>query len=99
VVTLKVPRIVTVVVHGPGNVHGDGTGDDNSIKVILDIQMAGATAPGAKLAVYFTEFTEQGWVDVMAAIVTDTANKTSVVSCSYGNPETASWAFFSGSIG
>jgi len=90
VVKVKVPKIVNVVVHGPGNVPGDGTGDDSSDEIMLDIQMAGATAPGAKLAVYFTEFTEQGWVDVMAAIVTDTANKPSVVSCSYGNAETTS---------
>jgi kumamolisin len=90
VVKVKAPQIVDVVVHGPGNVPGDGTGDDSSDEIMLDIQVVGATAPGAKLVVYFTEFTEQGWVDAIAAVITDTANKPSVLSCSYGNAETSS---------
>jgi kumamolisin len=53
----------------------------------LDLCVVGSLAPKAKIAVYFTEFTEQGWVDAISAAVTDTANDPSVISISYGNPE------------
>jgi len=89
-VKVKVPEIVNVVVHGPGNVPGNGKGDDSTGEIMLDVQVAGATAPGAKLVVYFTEFTEQGWVDVISTVVNDTTNNPSVLSCSYGNAETSS---------
>ncbi|GAA1949284.1 S53 family peptidase [Kitasatospora viridis] len=86
-----VPQITDVLVHGPGNDPGrdDGQGDpnDSTAEIMLDLQVVGALAPGARIVVYFTEFTEQGWVDAINAIVTDTANRPDIVSCSYGNPE------------
>jgi kumamolisin len=88
VLHLQVPQIVDVVVHGPGNVPGDESSDEDiSGEVMLDIQVAGSCAPGARLAIYFTEFTEQGWVDAVVSAVTDQVNKLSVLSISYGNPE------------
>jgi kumamolisin len=88
VLGIPMPQITTVVVHGPGNVPGDGTQDtDATGEVLLDIQVAGGVAPGAKLVMYFTEFTEQGWVDAVMAASTDTDNKPSIFSISYGNPE------------
>jgi kumamolisin len=82
------PNITDVVVHGPGNQPGDGS-DPNDVtsEVYLDLCLVGALAPGAKIAVYFTEFTEQGWVDAITHAVADTANNPSVISISYGNPE------------
>ncbi len=88
--TLKLspPDIADVVVHGPGNSPGDGSDQtDATDEVLLDICVAGALAPKAKLVMYFTEFTEQGWVDAVTAAVTATQNKPTVISCSYGNPE------------
>jgi kumamolisin len=90
VLGLRAPQITDVVVHGPGNTPGDGTAEtDVTTEVLLDIQVAGGVAPGAKLAVFFSEFTEQGWVDAIMAAVTDTQNNPSVISISYGNPEDA----------
>ena len=90
VVKVKVPEIVNVVVHGPGNTPGDGRNpNDSTGEILLDIQTAGSLAPGAKLVIYFTEFTEQGWVDAISTIVNDTTHNPSVVSISYGNAETA----------
>ena len=87
---LAVPEIVDVVVHGPGNQPGNGTDPtDVTGEVLLDIQVAGACAPGAKLVIYFTEFTERGWVDAIMAAATDTQNNPTVLSISYGNPEDA----------
>jgi len=87
---LAVPEIADVVVHGPGNVPGDGT-DPNDVteEVLLDIQVAGGCAPRARLVVYFTEFTEQGWVDAIVTAATDEQHNPSVISISYGNPEDA----------
>jgi kumamolisin len=85
---LNPPEIVDKVVHGPGNVPGDESSDtDVSGEVMLDIQVAGSCAPGARLVMYFTEFTEQGWVDAITSAVTDDENQPSIISISYGNPE------------
>ncbi|WP_051969408.1 S53 family peptidase [Kitasatospora azatica] len=91
VLHLPMPQISNVVVHGPGNDPGrdDRLADrmDSTGEIMLDLQVVGALAPGAKIVVYFSEFTEQGWVDVLNAIVTDTTNRPSIISDSYGNPE------------
>lgn len=84
---LAAPNITDVVVHGPGNKPGDGTqANDVTGEVLLDICMAAGIAPKAKFVMYFTEFTEQGWVDCITSAVTAT-NSPSVISISYGNPE------------
>ena len=83
-----VPAITDVVVHGPGNQPGPGTDQDDSTgEVLLDVCVAASLAPKAKFVMYFTEFTEQGWVDALTTAVTDTRNRPNVISCSYGNPE------------
>jgi kumamolisin len=82
------PELIDVVVQGPGNQPGDGSNQlDVSGEVYLDLCVVGSLAPKAKIAVYFTEFTEQGWVDAINEAVTDAANDPSVISISYGNPE------------
>ena len=84
---LPPPSITDVVVHGPGNLPGPGTDPtDATGEVLLDICMAAGVAPKAKFVMYFTEFTEQGWVDCITSAVT-AANPPSVISISYGNPE------------
>ena len=89
VLRMEMPEIVDVVVHGPGNKPDPQTPGDSSGEVMLDVQVAGSCAPGAKLVLYFTEFTEQGWVDAVTAAVHDTQNNPSILSISYGNPEDA----------
>jgi len=91
---IPTPAITDVVVSGIGNDPGDDgpLGDqsgDTSSEIMLDVQIIGSVAPGARIVVYFTEFTERGWVDAIYAAVTDTANNPSVISVSYGNPEDA----------
>jgi len=84
---LPAPSLTDVVVHGPGNQPGPGTDpSDATGEVLLDICMAAGIAPKAKFFMYFTEFTEQGWVDGITSAVTAT-NAPSVISISYGNPE------------
>jgi kumamolisin len=84
----KSPFLSDVVVHGSGNEPGDGTDPmDATSEVLLDICMAAAVAPKARFVVYFTEFTEQGWVDAITAAVAAKEGAPSVISISYGNPE------------
>jgi kumamolisin len=88
VLKMKVPELTDVVIMGPGNDPGDGSSPyDVSTEVYLDLCIVGSLAPGATIAVYFTEFTEQGWVDAISQAATDTSTDPSVLSISYGNPE------------
>jgi kumamolisin len=88
VLKMTPPSITNVIVHGPGNQPGDGSQQtDATGEVLLDVCTAGALAPKAKFFMYFTEFTEQGWVDCLTSVVTATPNPPSVISISYGNPE------------
>jgi kumamolisin len=83
-VNLPAPSVTAISVDGQPNAPG---GDDYTIETLLDIDVAGSAAPGAKLAVYFAPWTEQGWVDVVTTAIHDTTNKPSVISISYGWPE------------
>ncbi|WP_063899694.1 protease pro-enzyme activation domain-containing protein [Burkholderia ubonensis] len=83
---LTLPSISTVVVQGPGNKPDPSDPNDVSGEIMLDLTMIGSLAPGAKIVVYFSEFTEQGWVNVMNRIVQDQGP--TIISCSYGNAET-----------
>jgi len=55
--------------------------------VTLDIEVAGAVAPGARFVVYFAPNTDQGFIDAVSTAVHDSTNKPSVVSISWGGPE------------
>ncbi|MFT4113082.1 S53 family peptidase [Silvibacterium sp.] len=81
------PTVVAVSVDGGANT----TGSDADGEVDLDIQVVGSIATGATIAVYFTTNTDQGFIDAITTAVHDTTNKPSVISISWGGPET-SWA-------
>lgn len=86
---LNQPQITTVSVDGVANNPNSSNPDDNDAdgEVMLDVEVAGSVASKAKLVVYFAPFTEQGWVDVLTTAVQDTTNKPSVLSVSWGWPE------------
>jgi kumamolisin len=83
---VKAPKVVPVGVDQAGN---DPTGDPNGPdgEVTLDIEIAGAIAPGATLAVYFSPNSDAGFIDAVSRAVHDTTHKPSVVSISWGAPE------------
>jgi kumamolisin len=64
-------------------------GDPNSAdgEVLLDIEVAGAVAPGARIVVYFAPNTDRGWADAVTAATFDTVNRPSVLSISWGSAE------------
>jgi kumamolisin len=80
------PTVVAVSVDGAQNAPtGDTSGPDT--EVMLDIEVAGAVAPGAKIAVYFAPNTDAGFLDAINQAAMDTTNKNSVLSISWGASE------------
>jgi len=80
---LTAPTLVDVGVDGATN----SPGSQADTEVVLDIDVAGAVAQHARIAVYFAPWTEQGWVDVVTTAVHDATNDPSVLSISWGWPE------------
>lgn len=78
------PKVVAVPVSGGQNQPGGGDAD---IEVTLDIEVAGALAPGATIAVYFAPNTDQGFYEAISQAAHDTTYKPSVISISWGGPE------------
>lgn len=88
-VGLSTPTVTAVGVDGGSNSPGDPNGADGEVE--LDIQVAGSAAPAANIAVYFAPNSDQGFIDAITTAVHDTTNKPSVLSISWGGPE-SSWS-------
>ena len=82
------PPITAVSVDGGKNAPSNANSADG--EVMLDIEVAGSVAPGAKIAVYFTPNTDQGFTDAITTAVHDATNNPSAISISWGGPE-SSW--------
>jgi kumamolisin len=83
------PTVVAVSVDGGQNAPDGDTGGPDT-EVMLDIEVAGAVAPGARIVVYFAPNTDAGFLDAINQAAMDTVNKPSVLSISWGAPE-SSW--------
>jgi kumamolisin len=82
------PNVTAVSVDGATNAPtGDPEGPDGEVQ--LDLEIAGAVAPGAALVAYFAPNTDAGFLDGLSAAVHDTTHRPSVISISWGGPETA----------
>jgi kumamolisin len=84
----KAPKVTAVSVDKGKNSPGNASGADG--EVMLDIEVSAAVALGAKIVVYFAPNTDQGFFDAISSAVHDTTNKPSVISISWGGPE-SSW--------
>ncbi len=82
---LAAPKVTAVSVDKGKNSPTTASGADG--EVMLDIEVAGAAAPGANIAVYFAPNTDQGFVDAIGTAVHDTKNNPTVISISWGGPE------------
>ena len=85
---LPAPKVTAVSVDKGKNSPGNANGSDG--EVMLDIEVSAAVASGAKIVVYFAPNTDQGFIDAVGNAVHDTTNKPSVISISWGAPE-SSW--------
>jgi len=83
---LPAPAVTAVAVdHGANRPSGDPNGPDG--EVMLDIEVAGAIAPAAALAVYFAPNTDAGFLDAITTAIHDDVRKPTVISISWGGPE------------
>jgi kumamolisin len=82
------PTVTAVSVdHGKNAPTGNPTSAD--AEVMLDIEVVGAVAPAASIVVYFAPNTDAGFLDAVTTAIHDTTHKPSVISISWGSPESA----------
>jgi kumamolisin len=82
------PSVTAVGVDGASNV-ADQAPQGADGEVLLDIEVAGSVAPGARQLVYFAPNTDQGFVDAVTDAV-QAVPTPAAVSISWGGPE-SSW--------
>ncbi len=85
----EMPTVQAVSIAHGQNHPGTDPNDPNCAdgEVMLDIEVAGAIAPGAKIFVYFAPNTQQGFLRAINGAVHDDANKPTVISLSWGGAE------------
>ena len=90
--TLKMaaPSIKAVSVDGGKNAPTTPASPDT--EVMLDIEVAASVAPGANIVCYFCPNSDQGFTDAISTAIHDETNKPSVISISWGGPE-SSWTW------
>src|SRR5271157_1774158 len=86
------PPNVTEASYPNGGTNSPGTNalDPNNpdVEVLLDIEVAGSVAPGANIVVYFApDASDQSFLGVLNAIVSDTVNNPNIISISWGGSE------------
>jgi kumamolisin len=86
---IPAPTVTAVTLDGGSNDPTNANSADG--EVLLDIEVAGSIAPGASIVVYFTTNTDQGFQDAISTAIHDTTNNPSVISISWGGPE-STWS-------
>lgn len=86
---LPTPDVTAVGVASDGSVGANVPGPDSNAdgEVMLDIEVVGAVAPKAKIAVYFALNTDNGFLAAVNAALHDNVRKPSVISISWGSAE------------
>ncbi len=82
---LKEPTVISISIDKAKNKPTNANGADG--EVLLDIEVAGSVAPGAKIVVYFAPNTSKGFQDALTAAIHDATNQPSVISISWGSAE------------
>jgi kumamolisin len=60
---------------------------DYSGEVMMDVEIIAALCPAASISVYFARFNQQGWIDLLNAVVETKPLPPVALSVSYGRPE------------
>jgi kumamolisin len=84
---LGIPLPIITAQSVDGALNTPSTADTADGEVALDIEVAGAVAPGAKIVVYFAPNTDKGFLDAISSAIHDTVNNPSVISISWGASE------------
>jgi kumamolisin len=80
------PNIASVSVGGALNAPFPGSNSPDD-EVMLDIEVAGAIASGAKIVVYFAPNTTSGYIRAVSTAISDTYDKPKIISTSWGEAE------------
>ena len=86
---IKQPTVIPVSVDGGKNAPTNAKSADG--EVLLDIEVVGAVAPGAKIVVYFAPNTSQGYQDALTMAIHDKTNQPSVITTSWGGSAESTW--------
>ena len=82
----SLPTVVPISVDKmPTNTNDEATGE-----VMLDVEVLAGVCPKATIPVWFSQFTEKGWVDALDAAMHDAKYKPQVLSISWGYAEDVS---------
>ncbi|MEP6914272.1 MAG: S53 family peptidase, partial [Acidobacteriota bacterium] len=86
---LPTPDVTAVAVASDGSAGANLPGPDPNAdgEVMLDIEVAGAVAPKANIAVYFALNTDNGFLAALNTALHDNVRKPSVISISWGSTE------------
>lgn len=92
---LRAPAIHTIGIDGTGNAPGPATEAPSpaDIEAVLDVQVAGALAPGAQLVNYFAPNTDAGILNALRTAVHATPAPTAI-SLSWGSSEKSNAGHF-----
>jgi tetratricopeptide (TPR) repeat protein len=83
---VRLPTVSSILIDHAGNEPTSADSADG--EVMLDIEVAGAVAPGANIAVYFAPNNgDQGFLDAISAAIHDAERTPTVISISWGGPE------------
>jgi kumamolisin len=82
------PSVTAIGVDGGANAPV-GSANSADGEVDLDIEVCGAIAPGAAIAVYFTPNTDRGFLDAITTAIHDTTHHPDIISISWGSAESA----------
>jgi kumamolisin len=83
---LQTPKVIAVSVDGMTN-SASTPPVSADYEVALDIEVAGAVAPGLNIVVYFAPNTDQGFLNAITTAIHDSKNNPSVISISWGSAE------------
>jgi kumamolisin len=82
----SLPTVVPISVDKmPTDTHDEATGE-----VMLDVEVLAGICPKATIPVWFSQFTEKGWVDALDAALHDPKHRPQVLSISWGYAEDVS---------
>jgi len=82
----SLPTVVPISVDKmPTNTSDEATGE-----VMLDVEVVAGICPKATIPVWFSQFTEKGWIDALDAALHDPKYKPQVLSISWGYAEDVS---------
>ena len=81
---VRTPKVTAIKVAGQPN--SPSTADSADGEVVLDIEVAGAVAPGAEILVYFARNTDRGFYEAITSAIHD-SRAPAIISISWGAPE------------